>query len=240
MAIFADTKSFWLALVIPLLATLVIDLIAAYQTIFFMDMIGKCEAGWQVVVLSYGNLLLSLGLFSLAFPVVVVGLLWFENLETYKGKIEFQLLSKAQSQEEKSGYILYDFGQATADSFSSDEIAKNVTLWTINTEALDDTGKPTLQMNMGALISGNMEPIQLLSFLDDALRKFESDTHMRVVEQKTVPNFLILPHSELSVEVRHAFSSIPFASLYRIAFIYTSLLGIRSLEIAKGHTVFVE
>jgi hypothetical protein len=85
-----ESKSFWLALVTPLLATLAIDVIAAYQTMLFVEMTGKCRAFWQVVVLAYGNVLVSVALFSIAFPIIVVGLILFDDLQLHKGAIYFQ------------------------------------------------------------------------------------------------------------------------------------------------------
>ena len=200
-------------------------------------MIGKCRAIWQVFVLVYGNILLSIGLFSFAFPLVVVGLLLFENSRTYKGTIIFQPTSISQSESDLRTTILYTFGYLS-DDVTSDDL-KKIVLWRIDAVTLDDAGKPSMSGSLYILGSKNLSVDQILLFLIDSVRKLQSNS-LTVVEEKHIPGFLALPSIQLTIQVRNAFRSIPWTSIYRIAFDYTSFLGTRSLEIARGNSLSIQ
>jgi len=240
LALFGSTKTVFFALIIHLLATLFIDFIAAYQTIFFVEMVGKCGAVWQVFVLIYGNVLLSLGLFSFAFPLVVVGSLLVENLQTYRGTISYRPISTAQSESRTEAALFYTFGGSTSDGFSREDTGRTV-VWQINTTTLNESQRATVVMSTVALSSAKFSATELMAFISDAIQKRGSELHMEITKQTQVPGFFYnLPGLDLNVRVRDAFHSLPITSLYRIAFVYTSLLGVRSLEIIRGRPVTME
>lgn len=237
--LFSTKRAFWLFLVTPLVATLVIDLISAYQTILFLEMIAKARAFWQVLVLVYGNILISIALFSLLFPLVVVALLIIEDKRVSNGILLFQPTPTIQSDNKKQFAILSTLGRIAYSNYPKNK-SQELTLWQIDTQALDKERTVRATFSLSALTSPNFDTVKLLEFTSNALKRMNSDLYVKVLEEKSHPHFMSMAGYEIKLEVSDVFAEIPFSSLYRVAFSDINLFGPRSLQMAQGELVSAE
>jgi hypothetical protein len=167
--LFESSRSFWLRVGLPLVGTLVIDVIAAFQTLLFVELIGKCRAIWQVIVLIYGNLLLSVGLFSVAFPMVIVCLLFVENAQTYAGKLILQPIPQSQTPAAVRHATLFTVGREGYNARETNsEVTADTIAWSLNTQFVGPDGEEISSHSMSALTNRSFEYSKLQPFIADA------------------------------------------------------------------------
>jgi hypothetical protein len=227
-------------LITPLLATLAIDMIAAYQTVLFVEMIGKCRSFWHVVVLAYGNILVSVALFSLTFPIIVVGLILFEDWQLHKGTIYLQPKLTSQKIDDKRAGIFVTLGESAYDRLDDPAQLANISYWEIDTVSSDKDEVARSRHVLTVLASPKADSQEILSFVTDSFEKLgSSDFYLKIAEKRDYPSVFNLPSRTLVLEVRNALSSLSISNIYRTAFGFTNLLSVRSVSIVKGELVSV-
>jgi hypothetical protein len=237
LSLFATNRTLVLTFLFPLLATLLIDLMSAFQTIVFLEMIGRCRTVWQAAVLVYSNILVSVALFSLLFPLIIVLLLLVENQIVHTGVIRLQPVPTAQKDDTKKA-----IGSAIFGFFPTDQkLLQNMTLWAIETSASADMKDQGLTPSYSLTVITSREfPVErVLPFVHDAFRA-AAGGQIKILSAEINPGKLLLPSSEIRLEVRRLFDGIPFSTFYRVAFNDVNLFGTKSLDLANGELLPVQ
>jgi hypothetical protein len=235
----SDWKLFCMTIFVPLCATLLIDIVAAYQSMFFLDMIQRCRALWQVLVLVYGNILLGIGLFSFTFPVVLVGLLTFEDYQTHTGILELQPIATVQTPQSMRIPAILALADH-ADAFLRNH-ADDIASWQVNTSVLEaEDGNSRVTYGLNFFTSRTLTIGEAVEFLISSFKALDPEVPIKVADQKEKKHVFTLPSYVITISVRNAFQAIPVTTFYRIAFSYASLLTPRALDVAQMRPVSLE
>jgi hypothetical protein len=197
---------------------------------------GRCRRAWQFIVLTYGNVLLSITVFSLIFPLAVVLLIRLDDLQPRAGKLKFVQSPLAQSEGFTQQLLIRALGRPgwkVHDAHKGALIA-----WHFDVGSFDPDGKQRASHNIRIVTTRNFQYDHILDFITDAYKKLEFPRNLRIATSNKYPSFLY-PTLELDVSFSSLFAKVRFSEIYELAFTDVNLFNTRSLEMAQGRPVIV-